>query len=174
MDGWQANMVIMPVHPTLGQDSCGLFSLKAWVPEIVLEIRSDTLTLLPKCLACCLLRMGLRTGLSTDGTSGGRMRQQEMMQYLCGVGVSFLPSCPDSFCIERGYICQDSAKNECVNSLILFTRVQNKLTNPFNHFHQQIVLLTVPACSRSSEQHSPSTCRARSLAQKVVRRSPQL
>lgn len=61
------------------------------------------------------------------------MRQQEMMWYLCGVGVSFLPSCPDSFCIERGYIFQDSAKNECGNSLILFTRVQNKLRNPFNH-----------------------------------------
>lgn len=74
MDGWQANMVIMHVHPTLGQDSCCLFSLKAWFPEYVLEIWSDTLTLLPKCLACYLFRMGLRTGLSTDCTSGGRGR----------------------------------------------------------------------------------------------------
>lgn len=106
MDGWQANMVITHSHPALGQDSCCLFSLQAWFPEYVLEIRSDTLTLLPKSAACYLFRMGLRTGLSPDCTGGGRGRLSAQHETagtmsLCAVGVSFsLPA--DPFRIERG------------------------------------------------------------------------
>lgn len=108
------------------------FSLKAWLPEYVLDVWFYALTLLPKCLAWYLFRMGL----STEWTGGGRVRLtehvwlkhsrikwKEMMRYLYGVGFWFLSSCPSSPITFKGAVCFKTLdwKEVCIG-LILFTR----------------------------------------------------